>query len=192
MKKPPFKLDHFGGYFSLVVFLFLVVGCQKEAPKVPGCTDPDALNYEVGTNEDDGTCTYERDKFLGEYTNTSYSCIDQQIWQDNEPMEFRISKVPGEPSMVTFVTIYTRAPIDPDLRYNGVVNGNTIEFDYSYSVPGFYIDAHTYVGAIAGLKGTATLTGNEFDFPDARFTVSDADGNLLATFACHLTGTKVE
>ena len=33
--------------------------CDPCPPPVPGCTDPDASNYDAAATEDDGSCTYE-------------------------------------------------------------------------------------------------------------------------------------
>lgn len=40
--------------------------CKKNNTK--GCTDPQATNYSSDADEDNGTCEYERDKFLGSWT----------------------------------------------------------------------------------------------------------------------------
>ena len=52
---------------SLVLIIgstaFLGVSCKKEE----GCTDSAAENYDGDAEEDDGSCVYAREKFLGSY-----------------------------------------------------------------------------------------------------------------------------
>jgi len=64
------------------IFLFtcltiLIASCKKD--KIKGCMDSIATNYDLNAEEDNGTCQYERDKFLGNWsglkanTNNSFS-----------------------------------------------------------------------------------------------------------------------
>lgn len=49
----------------LIAFSISMGSCRKN--KVKGCTDTNAINYSVDAEEDNGTCEYERDKFLGNW-----------------------------------------------------------------------------------------------------------------------------
>jgi hypothetical protein len=51
--------------FLLGGFISLAESCKKE--KVKGCTNSLASNYDVNAEEDNGTCIFERDKFLGNW-----------------------------------------------------------------------------------------------------------------------------
>ncbi len=43
--------------------------------KTEGCTDPTATNYDEKADTDDGSCTFERDAFLGTYNNCVDGCV---------------------------------------------------------------------------------------------------------------------
>lgn len=57
----------------ILVTLTIITSCKKD--KVKGCLDNSASNYDANAEEDNGTCSYERDKFLGNwsglFTNTN-------------------------------------------------------------------------------------------------------------------------
>ncbi len=55
----------------VVVFALLIssVSCKKK-----GCTDSNATNFVEKAKEDDGSCVFERDQFIGSY-NVKESCI---------------------------------------------------------------------------------------------------------------------
>ncbi len=42
----------------VIVLITTITGCQKEANKIFGCTDPSASNYNYAANTDNGTCQY--------------------------------------------------------------------------------------------------------------------------------------
>ncbi len=56
----------------LIISLFVLSACKKDTTK--GCTNPDAINYSTQADEDNGTCEFERDKFLGIW-NGQKDCI---------------------------------------------------------------------------------------------------------------------
>lgn len=58
-------------FWYLFLAAFLLSSCRKDPIK--GCTDATALNYTADAEKDDGKCSYERDKFLGNYIGTQ-SC----------------------------------------------------------------------------------------------------------------------
>jgi len=49
--------------FALIFTLTCTVGCKKD-----GCTNQYAENYDSDADNDDGSCTLERDKFLSTYS----------------------------------------------------------------------------------------------------------------------------
>jgi hypothetical protein len=67
MKTMKLNFRKFLGATAVAAMLFVgastLTSCGKE-----GCTDTDANNYNADATDDDGTCTYDRTKFLGAYT----------------------------------------------------------------------------------------------------------------------------
>ena len=55
----------------LVAVTLFASSCKKE-----GCTDLDALNFDIEANSDDGSCTYQAQSFVGTYNVTGYA-VDQ-------------------------------------------------------------------------------------------------------------------
>ncbi len=58
--------------FAMVIGLVTVsyTSCKQE-----GCTDSLANNFDDKADTDDGTCTYDRDAFIGTYNNSADNCI---------------------------------------------------------------------------------------------------------------------
>ena len=59
--------------FVLVLLACLAIGFTINSCKddpIKGCTNIDAENYNSEAEEDDGSCVYARDKFIGEYMGT--------------------------------------------------------------------------------------------------------------------------
>jgi len=45
----------------IIALLSSIVSCEKEEPKIFGCTDPASTNYNPSATDDNGTCEYEGD-----------------------------------------------------------------------------------------------------------------------------------
>ena len=60
------------GIILPLVALMAVSSCKKDEPK-EGCTDAQAENYDSSAEEDNGSCTYARTKFTGNY-NANENC----------------------------------------------------------------------------------------------------------------------
>ena len=55
----------------LLALTVSISSCKKE-----GCTDLDALNFDIEANSDDGSCTFQSQSFVGTYNVTGYA-VDQ-------------------------------------------------------------------------------------------------------------------
>jgi hypothetical protein len=53
------KMVTLGVCLSLIGGLPVINSCKKEEPKVFGCTDRSATNYNPAATDDNGTCSYE-------------------------------------------------------------------------------------------------------------------------------------
>jgi hypothetical protein len=60
--------------FNLFLMMAIATTISLTSCKTDGCTDPTATNYDDKADNDDGTCTYERDAFIGTYNNSVDGC----------------------------------------------------------------------------------------------------------------------
>lgn len=123
-------------------------GCKTE-----GCTDPTATNYDDKADDDDGSCTYERDALIGSYSVsgtiacgvTSGGTVSGQSLNITESTA-STSKIVIQFSGIsltctvagTSFTIDNQTVDGYDYTGNGNVNGNTINItinEYDVSIP---------------------------------------------------------
>lgn len=70
----------------------LLSSCNKE---IPGCMDEKAENFNTEATQDDGACTYAKEKFIGNYTVTQ-SCV----YEDDTTYSFAVTDGPNADDIV--------------------------------------------------------------------------------------------
>lgn len=68
------NIRFFGLALLATTMTLTYTGCKKD-----GCTNVDANNYDEKADNDDGSCTYDSEKFIGVYTTTS-PCVTGSTW----------------------------------------------------------------------------------------------------------------
>jgi hypothetical protein len=123
-------------------------GCKTE-----GCTDPTATNYDEKADEDDGTCTYERDAMLGTYSVSGSIACGVTGNGTVSGISFTIAESSASTAkiVITFSGVSLTATVSGssftidnatvdgyDYTGNGTVNGNTINVtinEYDVTIP---------------------------------------------------------
>ena len=84
------KVFNYSVFLTFVCFTFTFVGCSDD---VPGCTDPQSINFDDMATEDDGSCTYARDIFLSRYLGT-FTCQNPAIagFINSDSLNFEIKE----------------------------------------------------------------------------------------------------
>ena len=123
-------------------------GCKTE-----GCTDPTATNYDEKADDDDGSCTYERDALIGSYSvSGSIACgVTGNGTVSGQTLTVTESTASTSKIIVTVFgvsltctvsgssfTIDSQTVDGFDYTGNGNVSGNTINItinEYDVSIP---------------------------------------------------------
>lgn len=119
-------------FFSATTF----TSCGKQ-----GCTDPEANNYDVDADDDDGSCTFDRTAFIGTY-NVSESCSS-----GNYTYSMTISE--SSQNKVT-ITLTNLGNFQSNVL-SGTVSGTTL------TIPSQTL---TIQGNAVAFNGQGTLSGN--------------------------------
>lgn len=67
-----------------VIYVLFFTSCKDEKK---GCIDKEAVNYDASAESNDGSCTYIRDKYVGEYAGSKIC----QIYTSDAAFTFSIS-----------------------------------------------------------------------------------------------------
>ena len=86
----------FSNFLSLVCLLGLCVisqSCDDDVDNaIQGCTDPDSLNFDALATEDDGTCTFNSERFLGMFRGPLECPPNELIELSNDSTVLEISQ----------------------------------------------------------------------------------------------------
>jgi len=168
----------------LLTIVLTIFNSCSDKDIVPGCTDPDALNYNSEAATDDGTCQYERDKFLGNYSGTKV-CNPDEAWGGSD-IQFVIREDINNADNVT-----VSFSLLPRLAWTASVYGNTLSFIGSFTSggPQQCIIEHGTTATMQ-LTGTATLNGNQFNYPDFTYSVLDEAYAVVCRYTCEIDALK--
>ena len=164
MKKALFafgKFTRLAGAAVMIAFVsFSVTSCSTE-----GCTDSTATNYDEKADEDDGTCTYERDAVIGKYNNSTDNCIT------GTSFNMEITAGAGATNQVS---ISNFGGFGSSISVTGIVNGSNIT-----------LQSGSLGSGISLLNGSGAISGSLLTL---NYTY-DEDGT---EFTCTITGTRTE
>ncbi len=133
-------------------------GCKTE-----GCTDPTATNYDEKADDDDGSCTYERDAFIGTYNNSTDNCIS------GTSFNMTIDEGAGSTNQIT---INNFGGFGSSISITGTVSGSSVT-----------LQSGALGGGISLLSGSGAISGNILTI---NYTYDEGGFE----FTCTITGTK--
>jgi hypothetical protein len=154
--------------FNLFLMMAVATTISLTSCKTDGCTDPTATNYDDKADNDDGTCTFERDLFLGTYNNIIESCDNIS---PSAPYSITISA-----SSSNTVTVNISNFANTDVTVNGTVSGTNLT-----------IPSQTFTD----IDGTFILAGNgSTNATGTTLTMSYSYSQDGVTSTCSFTASK--
>ena len=149
--------------FNLFLMMAIATTISLTSCKTDGCTDPTATNYDDKADNDDGSCTFERDAFIGTYNN----CVDGCV----AGASFNMTITAASENTAT-ISISNFAGFGAAYTIKATVSGSSITL-----MPGSLGTGTTL------LSGSGTMNGNILTI---LYTYEDAFG----TETCSITATK--
>jgi len=141
------KFKTFGLITLLMVGLSTFQSCNKE-----GCTDSTANNFDDKADEDDNSCTFDRDAFIGNYNNSTDNCISGQSFNMTitrgvaATNQISISNFGGFGTSVNVTAIVSGSTVTLQsgtlgsglslLSGTGAINSNLLTINYTYDEVG--------------------------------------------------------
>lgn len=175
--------------------LIFFSGCKEE---VPGCNNSQAQNYDSSATENDGTCTYDKDKFLGDYLST-FVCENPILKPilDSDSLAFTIKEPvdQSDKSLVIFSMIIDNFPVDLE----STIEGDVLTIDdteENFVIPGVVLVpdsmAMNITADVTGL-GSATLTADNQLNGTLNLTIVSKDASSQTTLLdiCVLMAEKL-
>lgn len=155
----------FKNVFALLLFATIawsVTSCSEDAVK--GCTDSASTNYNSAATEDNGSCIYARDAFLGNYRG-ELACPGDLAILSVDTITFSI--VEGIDNIETVSVVFTNSALSGLTFDATIVNSELIIDQMINGVP----------ITISGFTGAADITGV------GSFTMSENDTKMSGPLA---------
>lgn len=166
-------------YFLLLTFAVLSTIAFDSCQTVEGCTDPEAENYNPDADDNDGSCTYARDKFLGTYEGI-IAC--QPPLPGEEPFTMVISESLSSNAevLITFLNLEDLTLPELSATVSGstmVINQETVEVPLDVNNPDLLTEIE--------YSGEATISGD-----DLSGTLNTKAVLLQLSVPCDITAVK--
>ncbi len=169
-------------FVACCFFSLILTSCGDDAIK--GCTDPEAENYNPDADESDSSCTYARDKFIGDYLGT-LDC-ELGVVQEDSTYSFKIleSTRDGAPKNEVEVTVNVTVDVPP-------IGPQTVPVVFPATINGNNLSVDNYMTVIAGFV-QASITADMNMQSDNKTIVGpmSIDAGTLGSDNCTLTGVK--
>lgn len=179
---------------TLLMFLLLgtaaiYTGCSDDP--VQGCTDSASENYNANAEEDDGTCVYARDKFIGVYDGSS-DCEGALVIPTltNPALTFEVAPKVGDN-----VSVQVSLPIQGvPVAFDATVEGNNLTVDALLTGLPFPNPANPMETIMVDIKADGVMvydsSNNSTTGTISLKISSTATGSTLDKGGCLITGVK--
>lgn len=158
--------------------------------EITGCTDPGALNYDALATEDDGSCSFNSDRFLGVFLG-ELDCPPNEVFElsnDSAGVEITMGVFDTRDS-VTLTIAVQGFP----LNLQGLITGNTVDVTGEFRNLPFVVEEQLVTidieaNALVTLsEDESTLTG-----PITVQTFFSDSGATLVSSDCDYNGVRQE